>query len=66
MKRLPSNGPLVQDFGNFLRSIDGENQNLNKLNVLTNFVSSEVYELFCDADTYDAAIAILKRTYDKQ
>ena len=53
-------------FGNFLRSIDGQNQNLNKLNVLTNFVSPEVYELFCDADTYDAAIATLKRTYDKQ
>ena len=53
-------------FGNFLRSIDGENQNLNEIDVLTNFVSSEVYELFCDAYTYDAAIAILKRTYDKQ
>ena len=55
-----------QTFGNFLRSIDGQNQNLNKLDVLTNFVSPEVYELFCDADTYDAAIATLKRTYDKQ
>ena len=53
-------------FGNFLRSIDGENQNLNKLNVWTNFFSSAVYELFCDTDTYDVAIAILKRTYDKQ
>ena len=53
-------------FSNFLRSIDGKNQNLNNLNVLTNFVSSAVYKLFCDADTYDAAIAILKRTYDKQ
>ena len=53
-------------FGNFLRSIDGQNQNLNKLNVLTNFVSSEVYDLFCDADIYDASIATLKRTYDKQ
>ena len=53
-------------FGNFLRSIDEENQNMNKRNVLTNLVSSEVYELFCDADTYDLAIAILKRTYDKQ
>ena len=25
-----------------------------------------MYELFCDADTYNAAIAILKRTCDKQ
>ena len=40
-----------QTFGNFLRSIDGQNQNLNKLDVLTNFVSPEVYELFCDAQS---------------
>ena len=33
---------------------------MNKLNVLINYVSSEVYQLFYEATTYDEAINLLK------
>jgi len=48
-------------FENFLATIEGEN--LNKLRVLTNYVSADVYELICEAADYDAALVILKAAY---
>ena len=45
-------------FENFVDA--AANEGTNKLNVLTNYVSSEVYELFSEADNYDDAIDILK------
>ena len=44
----------------------GKNKNLNKFNALTNFVSSQAYELFCGADDCDVAIEILKSIYHKK
>ena len=48
-------------FENFLAAIESEN--LNKLTVLTNYVSADVYELFGEAANYDAALEILKAAY---
>ena len=48
-------------FENFLESIRTEN--LNRLVVLTNYVSADVYELFCDAADFDTALAILQNVY---
>ena len=48
-------------FGNLLVAIESEN--LNKLTVLTNYVSADVYELFGEVANYDAALEILKAAY---
>ena len=50
-------------FENFVEAIPDEE--VNKLNVLRNYVSSEVYQLFCQATTYDEAINLLKSLYVK-
>ena len=48
-------------FGYFLEVLPPDN--LDKLRVLTNFVSPSVYELFTECITYESAIELLKRTY---
>ena len=48
---------------NFVEAIPDEE--VNKLNVLINYVSSEVYQLFYEATTYDEAINLLKSLYVK-
>ena len=50
-------------FENFVAAIPGER--VNKLNVLINYVSSDVYELFCETATYAEAINLLKSLYVK-
>ena len=50
-------------FENFVEAIP--NEEVNKLNVLINYVSSEVYQLFYEATTYDEAINLLKSLYVK-
>ena len=50
-------------FQNFLAVLP--TAGLNKLGVLTNFVSPKVYEAIADSDTYEAAIEILKDLYVK-
>ena len=55
----------LKTFENFLAELEPDHANLNKLRVLTNYVSSEVYELFSELQTYDEAIALLKTLYDK-
>ena len=55
----------LKTFENFLTELSVDRENLNRLRVLTNYVTSDVYELFSDAQTYDAALALLKSTYVK-
>ena len=50
----------LKTFENFLAELEPDHANLHKLRVLTNYVSSEVYELFSELQTYDEAIALLK------
>ena len=45
-------------FENFLETIEGDN--LNKLNVLINFLSAEVYEFISKAQSYEDARNTLK------
>ena len=55
-------------FETFLRTIpstSAEEQAVNKLDILINFISSEVYETIKSCDTYDVAIAVLKDIYIK-
>ena len=51
-------------FENFVEAIPDEE--VNKLNVLINYVSSEVYQLFYEATTHDEAINLLKSLYVKK
>ena len=48
-------------FENYLAVLPEED--LNKLNVLVNFLSPNVFELITECTTYDTAVAILKNTY---
>ena len=50
-------------FENFLETIEGDN--LNKLNVLINFLSAEVYEFISKAQSYEDARNTLKSIYVK-
>ena len=50
-------------FENFLETIEGDN--LNKLNVLINFLSAEVYEFISEAQSYEDARNTLKSIYVK-
>jgi hypothetical protein len=73
-ERFDTRSPNAQDaskawrhwlatFENFVAAIPGER--VNKLNVLINYVSSDVYELFCETATYVEAINLLKSLYVK-
>ncbi|XP_046864362.1 uncharacterized protein LOC124458379 [Xenia sp. Carnegie-2017] len=50
-------------FQNFVAAIP--NEEVNKLKVLVNYVSTDVYQLFCEATTYEEAIELLKNLYVK-
>ena len=50
-------------FENFLETIEGDN--LNRLNVLINFLSAEVYEFISEAQSYEDARNTLKSIYVK-
>ncbi|XP_046845651.1 uncharacterized protein LOC124439469 [Xenia sp. Carnegie-2017] len=50
-------------FQNFVAAIP--NEEVNKLKVLVNYVSADVYQLFCEATTYEEAIELLKNLYVK-
>ena len=50
-------------FENFLSSF--ETPPTNKLSILTNFISANVYEIITDCDDYATAIKTLKETYEK-
>ena len=48
-------------FENFVAAIpSAPDEEVNKLHVLINYVTSDVYQLFCEAETYEHAIALLK------
>ena len=56
----------LMTFENFVAAIrSAPNEEVNKLHVLINYVTSHVYQLFCEAETYDEAIALLKTLYIK-
>ena len=40
-------------------------ENLNKLNILINFIASEIFEYVSDSTTYDSAIEVLHQVYIK-
>ena len=50
-------------FENFIAILPQEN--MNKLQILINFVSPDVFDLFCNASSYEEAIATLKTLYVK-
>ena len=50
-------------FENFLETIEGDN--LNRLNVLINFLPAEVYEFISEAQSYEDARNTLKSIYVK-
>ena len=52
-------------FKNFLTEVSRDRENLNKLTVLVNYVSSYAYELFNESATYDDALTLLKSLYVK-
>ena len=53
-------------FENFLSSITPPTEGtLNKLALLTNFVEPDVFEYFSEETTYDAAMGVLNKLYEK-
>ena len=50
-------------FENFIAILPDES--MNKLQILTNFVSPDVFDLFCEASSYEEAIGTLKTLYVK-
>ena len=51
---------------NFVAAIpSAPDKEVNKLHLLINYVTSDVYQLFCEAETYEEAIALLKTLYIK-
>ena len=52
-------------FENFMAAVVAEDANANKLQVLTNFVSSTVYSYFEGSNTYEHAFEQLDKTYSK-
>ena len=55
----------LKTFKNFSTEVSRNRENLNKLTVLVNYVSSDVYELFNETATYDDALTLLKSLYVK-
>ena len=54
-----------RSFCNFLGAVETNNPNLNKLDILINYVSPNVYEYIADAASYDSAIKALEKLYLK-
>ncbi len=51
----------LMTFENFVAAIPSSpDTQVNKLRVLVNYVTSDVYQLFCVAETYEEAITLLK------
>ena len=56
----------LMTFENFVAAIpSAPDEEMNKLHVLINYVTSNVYHRFCEAETYEEAIALLKTLYIK-
>ena len=53
---------FFKTFQNFLSAVDAS---ANKLQLLINYVSPDVYTLIEDCETYEQAIATLKKIYVK-
>ena len=60
----------AQEFNHWFKTFENyiavlPQENLNKLTLLTNFVSPSVYRYFSDRATYELAVAALKKVYVK-
>ncbi len=56
----------LMTFENFVAAIPSSpDTQVNKLHVLVNYVTSDVYQLFCEAETYEEAITLPKTLYVK-
>ena len=53
----------IKTFGNYLRSINDDQ--LDKLDCLYNFVSADIFDLISDCTTYELAVETLKATFVK-
>ena len=61
---LPNTPVSAKEFKYWFRTFESylsvlPQENLNKLNVLINFISSEIFEYGSDSTTYDSAIEVL-------
>ena len=66
----PNTPTASKEFNHFLKTLANyltalPQEHLDKLQVLTNFLSPLVYDLISDATTYDSAIEVLKGVYVK-
>ena len=52
-------------FENFITVLSTDDAPINKLAILTNYVSSSVYEYIAECTVYDAAISLLENLYVK-
>ena len=67
----PSSPTADQEWKHWFMTLDNfiaalPEEGLNKLNLLTNFVSSRIYEAISDCTSYESAIDTLKTLYVKQ
>ena len=67
---LPNTTSATKEFKHWLRTFDYylevlPQENLNKLRILTNFVSPEVFEIFNENTDYESSIQTLKNAYIK-
>ena len=66
----PDNPSVVKDFQHWLTTFESYLEvlpelHLNKLKVLTNFVSPQVYDCFSECITYNLARTVLTETFVK-
>ena len=52
-------------FESFIKSLQRPDENLDKLQILINFVAPKIYKLFSDSNNYNEAITKLKAAYVK-
>ena len=52
-------------FQNFLAALDGDPEDQNRLQLLINHISPDIYAFIDECLTYEQAIAVLKRLYVK-
>ena len=55
----------LKTFRNYLTAVQQTNENVNQLNVLTNFVSATVYSYIGDCPNFDEALETLRKIYIK-
>ena len=66
----PSSSTAAQEWSHWLKTFENflaalPEENLNKLGLLTNFVSPKIYQTISECVTYDSAISVLRSQYIK-